>query len=223
MIRPGRKQTNWQPHGYQGFGFFIHGLWSGSPPDTRGRSPVRKSRTPGSVRGVSGNGYPYRDVNGGVMNYEIKQEEKRTVAGFHLVGPWEQTVKKGFEQLMMWVDNKNIVPKEWVAVYYDNPDETPAEKLRCDTVVTVPNNFTLPENSEGVILTEISGGQYAVAVARVVGDDFAKPWYQFFNSLLQDSAYEMLPKPCFEVYLNNGAEDGYWDIEMYVAVQPKHH
>ncbi|EET1369970.1 TPA: DNA gyrase inhibitor, partial [Escherichia coli] len=27
----------------------------------------------------------------------------------------------------------------------------------------------------------------------------------------------------FEVYLNNGAEDGYWDIEMYVAVQPKHH
>ncbi len=52
MIRPGRKQTNWQPHGYQGFGFFIHGLWSGSPPDTRGRSPVRKSRTPGSVRGI---------------------------------------------------------------------------------------------------------------------------------------------------------------------------
>ncbi|WP_211356657.1 hypothetical protein, partial [Enterobacter roggenkampii] len=38
------------------------GLWSGSPPDTRGRSPVRKSRTPGSVRGVSGNGYPYRDA-----------------------------------------------------------------------------------------------------------------------------------------------------------------
>ena len=134
------------------------------------------------------------------MNYEIKQEEKRTVAGFHLVGPWEQTVKKGFEQLMMWIDSKNIVPKECVAVYYDNPDETPAEKLRCDTVVTVPGYFTLPENSEGVILTEISGGQYA-----------------------QDSAYEMLPKPCFEVYLNNGAEDGYWDIEMYVAVQPKHH
>ncbi|MBL2179552.1 hypothetical protein ELI78_29035, partial [Klebsiella pneumoniae] len=25
-------------------------------------SPVRKSRTPGSVRGVSGNGYPYRDI-----------------------------------------------------------------------------------------------------------------------------------------------------------------
>ncbi len=51
----------------------------------------------------------------------------------------------------------------------------PPKKLRCDTVVTVPGYFTLPENSEGVILTEITGGQYAVAVARVVGDDFAKP------------------------------------------------
>ncbi|CAB5626243.1 Uncharacterised protein [Klebsiella pneumoniae] len=71
MIRPGRKQTNWQPHGYQGFGFFIHGLWSGSPPDTRGRSPVRKSRTPGSVRGVSGNGYPYRDIFNSVTIIQI--------------------------------------------------------------------------------------------------------------------------------------------------------
>ncbi len=42
--------------------FFIHGLWSGSPPDTRGRSPVRKSRTP-DLCGVSGNGYPYRDIS----------------------------------------------------------------------------------------------------------------------------------------------------------------
>nr|VXZ93197.1 Uncharacterised protein [Klebsiella pneumoniae] len=70
MIRHGRKQTNWQPHGYQGFGFFIHGLWSGSPPDTRGRSPVRKSRTPGSV-GVSGNGYPYRDIFNSVTIIQI--------------------------------------------------------------------------------------------------------------------------------------------------------
>ncbi|MBM0974495.1 GyrI-like domain-containing protein, partial [Escherichia coli] len=81
--------------------------------------------------------------------------------------------------LMMWLDRKIIDPKEWVVVYYDITYETPADKLRCDTVVTVPNNFTRPENSEGVILTEISGGQYAVSVACVDGGDFANPWYQF--------------------------------------------
>lgn len=32
---------------------------------------MRKSRTPGSVRGVSGNGYPYRDIFNSVMIIQI--------------------------------------------------------------------------------------------------------------------------------------------------------
>lgn len=28
------------------------------------------------------------------MNYEIKQEDKRTVAGFHLAGPWKPDGKE---------------------------------------------------------------------------------------------------------------------------------
>ncbi|VDZ78169.1 DNA gyrase inhibitor [Salmonella bongori] len=36
------------------------------------------------------------------MDYEIRQEQKRKIAGFHMVGPWEHTVKQGFEQLMTW-------------------------------------------------------------------------------------------------------------------------
>ena len=155
------------------------------------------------------------------MEYEIKQVDKRMIAGFHMVGPWEQTVKQGFEQLMKWVDGKQVVPLEWIAVYYDNPDVVPAEKLRCDTVVSVLEGFEIPENSEGVILTELAGGDYAVAVARVENHDFGTPWYQFFERLMQDTTYTIAAKPCFEVYMNNGMEDGYWDIEMYVPVQPK--
>jgi DNA gyrase inhibitor len=155
------------------------------------------------------------------MDYSIKQQPKRKIAGFHLVGSWEQTVKQGFEQLAMWVDGNKIEPLEWVAVYYDNPDEVPAEKLRCDTAVTVPEDFQIPANSEGVILTEIAAGDYAVAVARVENHDFGTPWYSFFNSLLEDNRYGIAPKPCFERYLNDGNVDGYWDIEMYVAVQNK--
>ncbi|MBV8044602.1 DNA gyrase inhibitor SbmC [Pluralibacter sp.] len=152
------------------------------------------------------------------MEYSIRQEHQRVVAGFHMVGPWEQTVKQGFEQLMMWVDGQNIPAKEWLAVYYDNPDEVPAEKLRCDTVVTVEPGFQIPPNSEGVILTEVLGGEYAVATARVINHDFSTPWYQFFGSVLEDSVWELAAKPCFERYLNDGNQDGYWDIEMHIAV-----
>ena len=136
------------------------------------------------------------------MDYSIKHQNKRKIAGFHMVGPWEQTVKQGFEQLVMWVDGRQIQPLEWVAVYYDNPDEVPAEKLRCGTAVTVPDDFVIPANSEGVILTEVAEGEYAVASARVENHDFATPW-----TLL------------FERYLNDGNADGYWDIEMFIPVQ----
>ncbi len=28
---------------------------------------------------------------------------------------------------MMWVENHRVPAREWVAVYYDNPEEVPAE------------------------------------------------------------------------------------------------
>ncbi|MRT50531.1 MULTISPECIES: DNA gyrase inhibitor SbmC [Enterobacteriaceae] len=154
------------------------------------------------------------------MEYHVKSVGKRNIAGFHLVGPWEQTVKQGFEQLMAWVTNHQVPAQEWVAVYYDNPDQVPPEKLRCDTVVTVAEDYVIPPGSEGVILTEIAGGEYAFARARVENHDFSTPWLAFFNSLMQDKAYHIAEKPCFELYLNDGNQDGYWDIEMYVAVTP---
>lgn len=153
------------------------------------------------------------------MDYSITQQQKRKIAGFHLVGPWDQTVKQGFEQLMMWVQGRQIQPLEWIAVYYDNPDEVPAEKLRCNTAIAVAEDFVIPPDSEGVILTEVAAGDYAVATARVENHDFATPWKHLFNSLLEDSQYEIAPKPCFERYLNDGNADGYWDIEMCVPVQ----
>ena len=42
---------------------FIPGLGSVLPSSTKGGSPVRESRPPGSVRGVPGDGRPYRDKN----------------------------------------------------------------------------------------------------------------------------------------------------------------
>lgn len=154
------------------------------------------------------------------MEYEVKQIAARKIVGFHMVGPWEQTVKQGFEQLMMWVDGQQIPAREWLAVYYDNPDEVPAEKLRCDTVVSVDDDFVIPPNSEGVMMAEVAGGLYAVARARVIDHDFSTPWYQFFDSVLKDETHSLAAKPCFEIYRNNGAEDGYWDIEMFMAVEP---
>jgi hypothetical protein len=46
----------------QGLDRVRHAALRALPSFTRGGSPVRESRTPGSVRGVPGNGHPYRDT-----------------------------------------------------------------------------------------------------------------------------------------------------------------
>lgn len=155
------------------------------------------------------------------MHYNIEAVPARNVAGFHLVGPWEKTVPQGFQQLLLWVETHHLRPEEWIAVYYDNPDETPPERLRAATVVSVPAGFAVPENSGGVIHTEVAGGEYAIAHARVEEGNFGKPWLLFFNSLLGDDRFLPAPLPCFEVYLNDGNADGFWEIDMYIPVQKK--
>lgn len=153
------------------------------------------------------------------MTYSVKQLEKRHIAGFHLVGPWDEKVKQGFAQLFMWVESRQLQPREWICVYYDNPDEVPAEKLRCDVAITVDESFRIPENSEGVTRTEVPGGQYAVARAKVYNEAFAESWNRFFDELLADKSLQIAAGPCFEIYLNDMQRDGYWEIEMHIPVE----
>ena len=56
--------------------------------------------------------------------------------------------------------------------------------------------------------------------ARVENFDFCDSWYQFFESLMQSTEHQMAMKPCFEVYPTMVNRDGYWDIDMYIAVEP---
>lgn len=48
-------------NGYRQPKFFTRGRSVALPSNTQGKSPVRELRTPGSVRGVSGNRHSYRD------------------------------------------------------------------------------------------------------------------------------------------------------------------
>jgi DNA gyrase inhibitor len=153
-----------------------------------------------------------------MMKYQIKVIAPRTLAGFHLVGPWERTVKQGFEQLYAWVKSQQYPAAQWIAVYFDNPEITPPEKLRCNTSVAVPDDFVIPANSEGVIKTRLEGGLFAVASARVKNNDFTTPWLDFFAALEADKDYIFRDAPCFELYLNDGAS-GVWEIEMYIGVE----
>ncbi|MTD39310.1 hypothetical protein GIX45_11910 [Erwinia sp. CPCC 100877] len=41
---------------------------------------------------------------------------------------------------------KQLTPEEWIGVYFDNPDVTQPEALRCDTMISVDPAFEIPPN-----------------------------------------------------------------------------
>lgn len=151
------------------------------------------------------------------MAFNVQQVPARKVAGFHLVGPWETTVPQGFGQLEMWAKSHSL-NGEWLAIYYDDPDVVPAEKLRVDTVISVGDDFDIPENSEGVIVTALEAGTYAVSHAKVENEAFQTAWETFFNQIEADGGYQLTGKACYEIYLNDGSASGVWEIDMYIPV-----
>ncbi len=68
--------------------------------------------------------------------------------------------------------------REWVAVYYDNPEEVPAENCAARQRSPWMRIMSFPPTAKGDPAA-IAGGDYACARARVVEYDFATPWMQF--------------------------------------------
>ncbi|PKH26240.1 DNA gyrase inhibitor SbmC [Enterobacterales bacterium CwR94] len=151
------------------------------------------------------------------MSITIEQRKARQLVGFRLTGPWENTVAEGFTQLVAWTQ-KHEISGDWMAVYYGNPNVTPANELMVETVIGVPDGFVLPAESSEAQLFTLPAGHYAVQQVHVSGTDFAKPWIDFFQQL-PATGYVPTGGPCFDHYLNDGTETQEWDILMAVQVQ----
>lgn len=152
------------------------------------------------------------------MRVEIQQLPAGQLAGYRLEGPWEKTVPQGFSRLSEWV-SRNPLKGEWLAVYYGDPQQIPADRLVVDTGISVPSDFILPLDSEDVQLRPIPAACYAVAQVQVSEGDFARPWREFFDGWLPGSGYQRAEGPCFERYLNDGSQTGVWDLLICVAVE----
>ena len=87
-----------------------------------------------------------------------------------------------------------------IGVSYDDPDVVPAENLRYDACISVPNNFKAFDN---VNVQIIKGGQYAVTTHIGPYTQLAETYRHFFGQWLPQSSYESADQPCFEIYLND--------------------
>jgi AraC family transcriptional regulator len=151
----------------------------GMPPSQfrRHRSPPWRSVPSGVHYAPDGRLDDFSPLQAGGPTVDVRIESLPLlrVAFMRHTGPYQE-VKDTWQKLMAWAGRRGLLGPDTriVGVAHDDPEVTPAQKLRYDACIVVDEGFR-PEGDVGV--QQVGGGEYAVATHRGpyrnVGDTFA--------------------------------------------------
>jgi AraC family transcriptional regulator len=135
------------------------------------------------------------------MEVRIERVAPMRVAFVRHVGPYNQ-VGAAWARLMSWAAPKGLFARRltMLGIVYDDPEVTPADKVRYDACVTVDESIK-PEGDIGV--QEVGGGDFAVATHRGPYDKLGDTYARLCGQWLPSSGREARSAPSFEIYHNS--------------------
>ena len=162
------------------------------------------------VRFVSTQGDP-------TMNVEIRDFPPQKAVCMSHSGPYYM-IGQTFGKLMVWRQGSGIKCGRAVALFYDDIESTPVDKLRSDAGLFVSDEFTTDDPQ--VQVKEVGGGAYMVTTFVGPYDGLASAWDTFSKQGLPEG-YTYCSGPAFEVYTRmtetpGGAES---ETELHMAVR----
>ena len=137
-----------------------------------------------------------------VFRVGVREEPARHVAYVRHVGRYNE-IGKAFQRLMRWAGPRRLLrfPETQVlAIYHDNPDITPVDKLKADACITVPVGTKVKRDIGSMT---IQGGTYAVAYVEIDPTQYGEAWDRLVGEWLPQSGYQPDDRPCYELYLND--------------------
>ncbi|MBM3073309.1 GyrI-like domain-containing protein [Enterobacter sp. RHBSTW-00994] len=153
------------------------------------------------------------------MSLRFEDAQPRQVVCLRVGGPWNETVPKGFSDILSWAKGQNLSYDEALVFYWDDPAETDADALRADVALTMDPQTVLSTDGTTLRQETVPAGLYAVWHAVVSDGAYAKAWNDLYAAV-EESEYVLSRGVCFEKYLCDG-RDGNWDIEIWQSVEPK--
>ncbi len=211
-------------------GYASHEAFTRSFSTAFGVSPsrFRADRRPAPGRAPSGVHYrPQETVThfrtthlGGSMNVQIKRLRPIRVAFVRHEGPYSQ-VGSAWDRLLPVLGKDGWLAGDcmFIGICHDDPEITPADKIRYDACVTVGDDFT-PGGEIGVQMIE--GGEYAMTTHVGPYDGLGRTYAALLGEWLPRSGREMRHSHCFEVYLNDphGTEPSDLLVDVYAPLEP---
>ncbi len=154
------------------------------------------------------------------LDVVIQDVPGRTMALIRRVGPYNE-VGAGFQQLMAWAGPRGLLGpnSEMIGIGHDDPDVTPADKLRYDCALTVPEGT--PVDGE-IQLGTIEGGPHAIVKHVGPYETLAQTYRWICGTWLPSSNRELRNMPMFEIYRNDPSQVPAEELitEIYVPLKP---
>ncbi|MEZ5357833.1 MAG: GyrI-like domain-containing protein [Candidatus Zixiibacteriota bacterium] len=153
------------------------------------------------------------------MELQIKHLEPMRVACIRHIGPYQECTK-AWEALFKWATEKKIDPKttHWIGASYDDPETTPAEKLRYDACVVVSGDIQADDTVE---IKNFPGGKYAYAVHKGPYRNMGQTFKAIFTEGFPKAGLEWRMEACLEFYPGecDGRPEEELITELYVPVK----
>ena len=156
-----------------------------------------------------------------VFSVDVQERPPFHVAYVRHVGPFSG-IGGAFERLFRWAGPRGLagtVEPGTIAIYHDDPDVTPAGKLRCDACIAVPEG-TKVDGEIGSM--HVPGGRFAVAHVEIDVSQYAEAWDRLLVDWMPQSGYQPDDRLCYEVYLNDPARHpkGIHHVDICEPIRP---
>jgi len=132
---------------------------------------------------------------------EVKDLPPMRLLFLRHVGPYSE-VGATWGRLMSWAGMRGLLGPNMmmIGIVHDDPDVTPADKVRYDAAVVV----TRPVQSEGEFgVMELAAGSCAVVLHKGTYEGLGKVYQKVYGGWLPRSGYRLRDVPAFEQYLNS--------------------
>ena len=153
------------------------------------------------------------------MDAQVKQMPDYHLAYVRKTGPYgAETCQRAFEELMQWAGSTDHMASAAVlALYWDDPQITPADKCRTDACISVPPGTAV---EDPVAIQTIGGGPYLVCPFEITSEGFAQAWQEAYDHFMSNQ-YEGDEKPCYELYHNDASDhpEGKWLVDICIPLK----
>ncbi|MCX6354849.1 MAG: AraC family transcriptional regulator [Candidatus Aureabacteria bacterium] len=165
----------------------------------------------------------FNPVRGGGVQMKVRIEKVNPmrVAFMRHIGPYIECGET-WSTFCAWAGPKGLLRQgvKVLGISHDDPEVTPADKLRYDACITVDESFK-PEGEIGV--QEVRGGEYAVTTHKGPYKKLIETYSALFGKWAPSSGRIVSQAPCFEMYLNDPMKTPPAELltDIYVPLDPR--